>query len=68
MGESTAVTLASVLQNVGSFFTELIGWFGDIAQTIAQNPLLFIFLVAIPITGAVTGWVLRLIKGGRGRR
>ena len=65
MGES-ANTLANILTNIGAFFTQLISWFGALAETIVSNPILFIFLVAVPVVGIVIGFILRLVRS-RGR-
>lgn len=65
MGE-TATTFATILANIGTFFTQLISWFGDLAETIVSNPILFIFLVAVPVVGIVVGLILRLVRS-RGR-
>ena len=66
--DGTAPTVSSVLTSTGDVFTQLFTWFGEVATTIVTNPLLFIFIVGIPIVGIVTSWVIRLVKGGRSRK
>lgn len=57
-----AMTLASVLENVGTFLTAALGWIGDIADYVAGNPLLFIMVFGITIAGVGIGYLGRLIR------
>lgn len=52
-------TLSSVLENVGSVFTALIGYVGDICETIVGNPLLLLGFT-IPFAFAIVSFVKRL--------
>lgn len=61
--EDTAPTVNSVLTDTGTVFGQLFTWLGDVTNAIVGNPLLFIFIVGVPIVGIVTGWVLRLVRG-----
>lgn len=64
-----AETLATILASITTFLTSLVTWFGTIAEQITSNPLLFIFLVAMPVVGFVISVVLWLVRsrGSRGR-
>lgn len=42
LAEVAPITLSSVLENIGSVFTALIGYVGSVCQTIVNNPLLLI--------------------------
>lgn len=52
-------TLATVLSDVGSVFTALIGYVGDICETIVGNPLLLLGFT-IPFAFAIVSFVKRL--------
>ena len=52
-------TLATVLSDVGSVFTALIGYVGDICETIIGNPLLLLGFT-IPFAFAIVSFVKRL--------
>ena len=49
MTETPAVTVATLLTSVGSVFTKVIGWVGDVAATIADEPILLLACVGIPL-------------------
>lgn len=53
------ITLATVLADVGSVFTALIGYVGDICETIVGNPLLLIGF-CIPFAYTIINFVKRL--------
>lgn len=53
------ITLQSVLTDVGSVFTALIGYVGDICETIVGNPLLLLGFT-IPFAFAIVNFVKRL--------
>lgn len=52
-------TLSTVLADVGSVFTALIGYVGDICETIVGNPLLLLGFT-IPFAFAIVSFVKRL--------
>lgn len=58
----TETTVTSILQNVGSVVTESISWMGDFLTEITSNPILFIFVVAVPLVGLGVGLLNRLIR------
>lgn len=53
------ITLSSVLTDIGSVFTALIGYAGDICEVIAGNPLLLVGFT-IPFAFAIVSFVKRL--------
>lgn len=55
MEGATAVTLASVLTDIGSVFTALTGWGGSVISFITANPLLLV--------GSLTGLAFGVIFG-----
>lgn len=53
---------AGDLTNLGTVFTQVLDWLGDILATVTQAPILLVGL-GIFVTGAVIGLVYRLIRG-----
>lgn len=53
------ITLSSVLTDIGSVFTSLIGYVSNICETIVSNPLLLIGF-CIPFAFAIVSFVKRL--------
>ncbi|MFR5994034.1 MAG: hypothetical protein ACLUF9_06270 [Oscillospiraceae bacterium] len=62
MTETPAVTVATLLTSVGSVFTKVIGWVGDVASTIAGEPILLLACVGIPLCGLGIGMFKRLLS------
>ena len=62
MTETPAVTVATLLTSVGSVFTKVIGWVGDVAATIAGKPILLLACVGIPLCGLGVGMFKRLLS------
>ena len=62
MTETPAVTVATLLTSVGSVFTKVIGWVGDVAATIAGQPILLLACEAIPLCGLGIGMFKRLLS------
>lgn len=53
------ITLATVLADIGSVFTALVGYVGDICETIVGNPLLLLGF-SIPFAFAIVSFVKRM--------
>lgn len=58
----TEVTMASILESVTAFFTQAIAWVGEVINVVAQNPILLIMCVGIPLVGFAAGLLGRLIR------
>lgn len=52
-------TLASVLENVGTVFTSLTGYVGDVCGIIVNNPLLLLGF-SIPFAFAIVSFVRKM--------
>lgn len=61
MGEAAAVTVATILGDVGSIFTSAVGWCGKVGETIVSTPIMLVFAV-IPLVGLGVGLFKRLIN------
>lgn len=57
-----AETLTTMLTNVGSVVTSAIGWMTDFLEPITSSPVLFTFVVAIPLVGLGIGIFNRLVR------
>lgn len=52
-------TLSTVLESIGSVFTALIGYVGNVCETIVGNPLLLIGF-SIPFVFAIVSFVKKM--------
>ena len=41
--------METILTDVGTVFTSAVGWVGEVATTIAGEPVLMLFCVAVPL-------------------
>lgn len=57
-----AVTIATLMTSVGEVFTAALGWVGEIAGTIASEPILLLACVGIPLCGLGIGMIKRLLS------
>lgn len=54
--------MSDLLTSVGTVFTSAIGWVGEVAATIADQPILLLACVAIPLCGLGVGMFKRLLS------
>ncbi|MBQ2061401.1 MAG: hypothetical protein II458_01875 [Oscillospiraceae bacterium] len=54
--------MATLISNIGSVFTAAIGWVGSVASTIADQPILLLACVGIPLCGLGVGMFKRLLS------
>ena len=59
---AAAVTVSTLLTSIGSVFTAAIGWVGTVASTIADEPILLLACVGIPLCGLGVGLFKRLLS------
>ena len=58
-----ATTLSSLLTSIGSVFTALIGYVGDVCEAVVSQPLLLLG-ISIPMAFAIVSFVRRLFYVG----
>lgn len=58
----TEVTMTTILEQIGTFFTQSVTWMGDVIDVIVSNPILLIMVVAMPVVGFAVGLLSRLIR------
>lgn len=61
MTEAT-VTISTLMTSVGEVFTAAIGWVGEVAATIAEEPILLLAVVGVPLVGLGVGLFKRLLS------
>ena len=54
--------MAEILTSVGTVFTSAIGWVGTVANTIAEQPILLLACVGVPLCGIGIGMFKRLLS------
>lgn len=54
--------MATLLGDIGTFFTQSITWLGDVLDTVTGSPALLILVIAMPIVGFAVGLLSRLIR------
>ena len=54
--------MADMIAAVGQVFTAAIGWVGQVASTIADQPILLLACVGIPLCGLGVGMFKRLLS------
>lgn len=50
------------MTSVGEVFTAAVGWVGDVAETIAAQPILLLAVVGVPLCGLGVGLFKRLLS------
>ena len=60
--ETTVTVMSTVLSSVGSVVTAAVGWLGDFADVIAENDIILLLAVAIPLVGLGIGLLKRMIS------
>lgn len=58
---TTAVTIATILEQVTSIVTSAISWAGSFGTVITSNPLILMFVI-VPFVGLGVGLIKRLIR------
>lgn len=59
--EATAMTMAQIMENVGTIVENSITWISDFASVITSNPLILAF-VLVAFVGLSVGLIRRLIS------
>lgn len=54
--------MEQIMTNIGTFFTSATGWVTELVDIIANNPLLLIMCVGVPIVGVCFGYLGRLFR------
>lgn len=56
------MTISTLMTSVGEVFTAAIGWVGEVAATIAEEPILLLAVVGVPLVGLGVGLFKRLLS------
>ncbi|MBQ8869365.1 MAG: hypothetical protein IJ027_06595 [Oscillospiraceae bacterium] len=54
--------MATLLGDIGTFFTQSITWLGDVLDVVTGSPALLVMVIAMPIVGFAVGLLSRLIR------
>ncbi len=54
--------MSAFLTEIGTFFTQAIGWMGDVLTEVTSNPALLVMVLAMPICGFAVGLLSRLVR------
>lgn len=54
--------MSAFLTEIGTFFTQAVGWMGDVLDIVVANPALLVLVIAMPIVGFAVGLLSRLIR------
>lgn len=54
--------MQNFLTEISTFFTQAIGWLGDVLDVIVADPALTVMVLAMPICGFAVGLLARLIR------
>ena len=54
--------MEALLTQLGTVFTKVVGWAGEILALIMDEPLLLLMVAGFAVTGFVLGWVSRLFR------
>ena len=60
--EATTTTIGTLIESAGTVFTAAIGWVGTVASTIAEQPILLLSCVGVPLCGLGVGMFKRLLS------
>jgi len=58
--QTEAMTIATLMETIGSMFTTAIGWVTDVAEAIATHPILLLGCL-LPLIGLGVGFFKRLM-------
>lgn len=54
--------MSAFLTEIGTFFTQAIGWMGDVLAEVTTEPALLVMVLAMPICGFAVGLLSRLVR------
>ena len=56
------MTIGTLMSNFGEVFTAAIGWVADVGEVIAEQPILLLAVVGVPLCGLAVGLFKRLLS------
>lgn len=54
--------METLVSTIGTFFNGAIAWVGQVVDVVEQEPILMLFVVAVPLSGWAIGGLRRLIR------
>lgn len=62
LAAAESTDMSTFLTTIGSFFTQVVTWMGELMTYVIASPALTILVLAMPIIGFVVGYLNRLIR------
>lgn len=56
--------MTQIIADIGTFLTAAVGWMGEVADFIMQEPFVLLMAIVIPLSGWAIGGLKRLISLG----
>ncbi len=60
--------MQALIDAITAFFSSMMTWFNQIAENIASQPIMLLFVVVLPVVSIIWGLVMSIIKRGRRKR
>lgn len=67
-GGGTSKGMQALIEAVTAFMSSLMSWFNQIAENIATQPIMLLFVVVLPVASIVWGLVMSIIRRGKRKR
>lgn len=60
--------MQALIDAITAFFSSMMTWFNQIAENIASQPIMLLFVVVLPVVSIIWGLVMSIIKRGKRKR
>lgn len=67
-GGGGSTGMQALIDAVTTFMSSLMTWFNQIAENIATQPIMLLFVVVLPVASIVWGLVMSIIRRGKRKR
>lgn len=67
-GGGGSTGMQALIDAVTAFMSSLMSWFNQIAENIATQPIMLLFVVVLPVASIVWGLVMSIIRRGKRKR
>lgn len=67
-GGGGSTGMQALIDAVTTFMSSLMTWFNQIAENIATQPIMLLFVVVLPVASIVWGLVMAIIRRGKRKR
>lgn len=67
-GGGGSTGMQALIDAITVFFSSMMTWFNQIAENIASQPIMLLFVVVLPVVSIIWGLVMSIIKRGKRKR